>query len=106
MERKQSLKTKTASIDDVYKLACTDKKFLNALLKNTGKALEQAHLKLSEAERISLTKTLTTKITIKGDELLKFLNRFCTKEIRDKVPPPPPPPPWRLIALIWAKRKN
>jgi len=105
MKRKQSSKTKKARIHDVYNLAYTNKKFLNALLKDSDKALARFHIMLGDADRKSLRKILNKKINIKSDELMKYLNRFYDNVMRDKEPPPPPPPPWEEDLLLRVKTK-
>ena len=78
----------------VYARACTDRKFLNALLKNPDQAIEKAAIRVSKGDRANLAKLLGTKVEMNLSDLLKYLNKFYVNSIEKGTIPPPPPPPW------------
>jgi hypothetical protein len=87
---------KRTSLNEVYKLACTDEKFLNTLLKNPEEALRQVRLELTSEDMESMKKMLKGNLDVKGEELLKYLNSLYSMALLNKGLPPPPPPPWDL----------
>jgi len=91
----ESQKSKRADINDVYKLACTDEKFLDALLTNADSALEKVRLNLPEPDRKKLKEMLEEKMTVTGGDLMKYTHSFYNSLMKS-TNPPPPPPPWRI----------
>ncbi len=99
MNTKQKAKRKQVSFNQVYKLACTDSKFLNALLKNRDKALRDRRIALSKPARKRLDDVLDAHVNVKGGDLLQYLNKFYHDVMADARPlPPPPPPPWDIVS--------
>jgi hypothetical protein len=91
---------KRTNLNEVYKLACTDEKFLNALLKNPDKALRQVRLELTPSDMKSMKNMLKGKLDIKGEDVLKYLNSLYDMALQKKGLPPPPPPPWDVLSNI------
>lgn len=73
----------------VIRVAFRDQPFLNALIKNPGRALAARKMELSTTGRKKLEAALRTNISLKGSELLAMLVSSYAKGS-------PPPPPWPL----------
>jgi hypothetical protein len=97
MKREKKSQNKRVGIKDVYVLACTDRKFLKALLKNADKALDAYKIKLSKSARQELVTMLDAQLDIKGRDLVSYLNKFYSSAHKGIRLPPPPPPPWEVI---------
>ncbi len=99
MNKKQKSRSKQISFNELYRMACTDSKFLNALLKNKDQALRNRRITLSKTAKEKLDRVFDAQLDIKGKELLQYLNKLYHDVFAGTKPPmpPPPPPPWGII---------
>ncbi|PIU46071.1 MAG: hypothetical protein COS95_00485 [Ignavibacteriales bacterium CG07_land_8_20_14_0_80_59_12] len=91
-------------LNDVYRLASTDAKFLALLLRDQDAALAKRNLDLSAADKRKLKVLLKKKVSVNGKELLLYVNKLLAgKKGAPRLAKgegwPPPPPPWRAIRL-------
>jgi hypothetical protein len=87
------------TLTKVIRMAFRDEAFLNALIKNPGRALGARKLELSTSSREKLKSALRANVTMKGSELLAMLASSYAKGS-------PPPPPWPIEVLSKMEMKS